>query len=214
MNRIESFVIALFLGVGMPLLLLVSCWFCLIAIWMFEIVRLTNNTAIVLLIVSFFAGVIIDILYLKKLTVDFYRTSVTLMIPLYVILSLIAIALCMGVPIGNIVLGILAGVYIGRRHLYTQGTPNSFKSISRKVGFFTSGVTGIVALPVGILALVAGEEYIAKSFIETLGLDYSIVAGLGFVVVLCLVLMTVQYWLTRYAAILGHRTWGRSSLGF
>lgn len=74
---------------------------------MFEIVRLPNSTAIVLLIVSFFAGVIIDILYLKKMTMDFYRASVTLMIPLYVILSLIAIALCMGVPIGNIVLGIL-----------------------------------------------------------------------------------------------------------
>lgn len=68
-----------------------------------------------------------------------------------------------------------------------------------------------MALPVGILALYAGEEYIAVSFVESVGLAYSRMAGVGLVVALCLLLMVMQYWLTRGGATLAYRGWKKRS---
>lgn len=211
MNRIESFLIAAVLVVGVPLLLLTSCWFCLIMVWILEIGGLPESAAIALLVTSVIAGVVIDICCLRKWTKGFYQANMTLMVCLYLICSLLAIGLFMGVPLGNLALGILAGLYVGRRHSHGAREPDVFTDASRRVGLFTGAVVGTVALPVGILALCAGEEYIAVSFVESVGLPYSRITGVGLVVALCLLLMVMQYWLARGGATLAYRGWKKKS---
>lgn len=134
MNRIESFPIAALLAVGVPLLLLTSCWFCLILVWILEIGGLPESAAIAVLVTSVTAGVVIDIRCLRKWTKGLYEADVTLMVCLYLICSLSAIGLFMGVPLGNLALGMLAGVYIGRRHFHGARERGVFRAVSRRVG--------------------------------------------------------------------------------
>ena len=115
----------------------------------------------------------------------------------------------MGVPVGNLGLGILAGLYIGRRHFHVVRGPEVFKRASRRASLFTGVIVSLVSLPVGLLALFAGEEYIAESIVESLGFTYSNTAGVGLVVALCVLLMLIQYLLARGASMLAYRGWKR-----
>jgi len=212
MNRIESFVIASALAVGVPLLLLTLGWLCLIALWILEgeIGELPGSAVVTVLVMIVFVGTAIDIWCLRRWTQGFYQANMPLMIFLFLICSLASIALFMGVPIGNLALGILAGLYTGRRYYHGGRGPEAFAGASRRVGLFTGAVVAAVALPVGLLALVAGEEYIAKSIVESLGFTYSNTAGVGLVVALCVLLMLIQYLLARSAAILAYRGWKKT----
>ena len=137
---------------------------------------------------------------MREWTSMFYQASPTLMVSLFLICSVLAIALCMGIPIGNLVLGVLAGVYVGRRYLHAASEPDAFERASRKVGVFTGIIVAALAFPVGILALYAGEEETARSVVEAIGLPYRRIVGFGFVTVLCGLLLLMQYGLTRGAA--------------
>ena len=118
MNRIESFVIASVLAVGVPLLLLNLCWFCLIGLWILELdigeragSARADSAVVTVLITSLLVGIVIDVCCLRRWTQGFYQANIALMVSLFVICSLVSIALFMGVPIGNLALGILAGFY-------------------------------------------------------------------------------------------------------
>lgn len=133
-----------------------------------------------------------------------------LMIILYLICSFIAIVMFMGVPIGNLALGILAGLYIGRRCLHNEYGKDVFNRFAHNTSFFTAFVTGIVSFPVGMLALFAGEEYIIQSIAESVGLSYSRPLGFAFIILLCGILVLIQFWLTRISAILAYRAWNKN----
>ena len=137
----------------------------------------------------------------------FYQANLRLLSVLFVVGSLLAIALGMGVPLGNLLLGILAGFYVGRRHVYAGRESQVFLQASRRVGKFTGTVVALIALPVGLLALFAGEEGTARVLVEAVGISYSTVAGLGLVVVLCGVLWLMQYALARGAAWVAYHGW-------
>jgi len=174
-------------------------------VWILGLGGLPEGAALALLVTSIPAGIVIDICCLRKWTEAFYQAKTALMVSLYLICSLLAIGLFMGVPLGNLALGFLGGLYVGRRHYHGGEEPATFTRASRRVGFFASAVVGMVALPVGILALYAGEEGIAISLVESLGLPYSRVAGVGLVVALCFLLMVMQYLLAWGGARLAYR---------
>jgi hypothetical protein len=131
------------------------------------------------------------------------------MIVLYLICSFTAIVMFMGVPIGNLALGILAGLYVGRRCLHTEQGKGVFNRLTHNTSFFTAFVTGIVSFPVGMLALFAGEEYIIESIAESVGLSYSKPVGFAFIILIWTILVLIQFWLTRISAILAYRGWSR-----
>ncbi|UCG56388.1 MAG: hypothetical protein JSU70_16185 [Phycisphaerales bacterium] len=202
MNRLESFVIGSTLAVATPLLLLILCWFCVIIL---ALDRIPDSAVIALLIASILAGIVIDICCVRRWVRGFYRANMALMVSLFLICSLFSIAMFMGVPIGNLALGVVAGLYVGRRSHHAAREPEAFAAASRRVALLAAGVVGAVALPVGFLALFAGEEQIARSLVEATGVPYSGPAGIGLILILCGVLMLLQYWLTRGAAILAYR---------
>jgi hypothetical protein len=99
------------------------------------------------------------------------------------------------------VLGILAGAYVGRRQFYTGGSGSACSKAAHKVGLFAGLVTTAEALPIGLLAL---DEPSVINFVRSfLGVEESVIAGpLGvtFVAATCVVLFVVQFWCTLIAA--------------
>lgn len=205
MNKIEKTIITLALAITCPLLTFVAFWWSSAAIAIFA-TTVPVKAIIAAAFTGLFIGVLGDILFLKRWVEAFYTAKWACLVAVYLMLSVPALALCMGIPIGNLVLGTIAGLYVGRRHLHAASESQVFVRASRKVGLFTGIVVAAVALPVGILALYAGEEEIARSALEAIGLSYSKMAGLGFVAVLCGLLLLMQYGLARSAARLAHRS--------
>lgn len=210
MNRVESFVVASVLAVGILLLTMGCCWLCFIALWLvmmglFDCGIPGKGVIVTVLVVCLLLGVAVEIRFLSEWTRGVYQASMKLMAGVYLISSVVAIALGMGVPVGNLALGVMAGLYIGRRCFHSAEGPDVFKRASRRVGLFAGVVVALVSLPVGLLALVAGEEHTARVVVKTLGFAYCDAAGLGLVVTLCVVLMVMQYALTRGAATLAYR---------
>ena len=71
----------------------------------------------------------------------------------------------MGIPVGNIVLGTLAGAYIGRREYHAARSGESVSKTIMKASLFTAILTGAEALPIGFLALNEGwvvEEWLQR----------------------------------------------------
>jgi len=193
-----------------PILIVAGCWLCILAAMLLDIGRIPKGIAIALLALSFVTGLAIDIYYLSKCREAIYRANMRLMTVLYLICSFIAIVMCMGAPIGNLALGILAGLYGGRRCFHAGQGKDVFDRLAHSASFFTACVIGVVSFPVGMLALYAGEEYIIESIAESVGLPYSRPIGFAFIIVLWSILVLIQFWLTRISAILAYRGWSKN----
>jgi hypothetical protein len=123
------------------------------------------------------------------------------MIIAYLFWSAIAVALVMGLPLLNIVLGMLAGLYIGRKQLHEETARDSFTKTAWRVSLFTALVTGLEALPIGLLGLkeglakeMPGSVTVLSRWLTTGPL------GIAIVIMLSLTLMVIQFLCTRTAA--------------
>ena len=141
-------------------------------------------------------GVFIDVLFLKKWVRNAYIMSAKTIGAMYVFYSVCAIGFFMGIPVGNILLGVFAGIYAGRKASVNNQvqTADYFK----KTAFFTSAVMVLICCLMTLLAIVGDmigyEVEVPISFTLTVPLFWTVVFTGGALLVL------LQYWLTRITA--------------
>jgi hypothetical protein len=201
MTKTESVVVGIGLGILCPLLLFVLCWWVTAALTIYHVVPIPESRIALAASAGLAVGLIIDVLYLRRWVSRFYRADVRVMALVYLCCSAIAVASFMGVPVGLLLLGTLAGAYVGRREYHVGGSGESVSKTVRQVSLFTAAVTGAEALLIGFLAL--NEEWVVEWLRAATGMDSWTATGLlgiGLVVVLCIVLMIVQYWCTKTMA--------------
>jgi hypothetical protein len=197
----ESVAVAFAVGILCPLLLFSLCWWGTATLTMYNVLRIPESGIAIAAFTGLAVGVTLDVFYLRRWINRFYRVDVRVMIPVYLYTSVVAVAFFMGLPIGNLLLGTLAGVYIGRREYYAARSGCAVSKAIRRASLFTAVVTGIEALPIGLLAL--NEEWVVEWLQVATGWDSGVVTGLlgiGLIVFLCIVLMAVQFWCTKTAA--------------
>ena len=103
----------------------------------------------------------------------------------------------MGLPIGNIFLGTVAGIYVGRRSHYLRHGKESFLAFTKRAGVFTAVVTGLWSVSMGILAL--NEGIVVQVLQELLGIGAGTLTsylGVVLVVLLSAFIAALQYWCT------------------
>ena len=201
MSKLESILIGIALHLLCPLLVIVLFWWSAAAISRYQILPITERAIAISAIAGLGVGIILDILYVRKWIPRFYALDLKLMVLVYLFCSAIAAAFCMGLPAGNVFLGILAGVYIGRRLHYPDQGRESFLRLTKRACFFTATVTGIWTVAIGFLAL--EEPIVIQSSAELFGITREILTsftGVILVLVLGAVLMLLQYWCTKMAA--------------
>ena len=206
MSRAESTIVGLFIGIICPASLFVLFWWVAAALTIYGVFSIPESGIATAAFTGLGLGILLDILGLKNWITRFYSLDVKLMVLAYLFWSAVAVAFFMGLPFGNIALGTLAGLYVGRKQYYAGASRDLFARSARNVSIFTALVTSAEALPIGVLAL---SESITVAALRTIvGLDPSVTTGLigvGLVGVGCLALMAVQFWLTRTAATLAFR---------
>lgn len=114
MSKTERTLVGVFLAGICPLLAFVMCW------WTAAVVHacmpgVSVNAVIVTALSGLLAGIVLDLLLLRKWIRRFYTSSLWLMAAIYGALCVVAVAFFMGLPVGTFGLGILAGIYAGRR---------------------------------------------------------------------------------------------------
>jgi hypothetical protein len=201
MSKTEQIIVGLVAGFLCPFLTFVLFWWTSAALAMSRIVRLSDRGIAAAALAGLVLGIILDALCLKRWIACFYSTSVKIIVPVYLCCSVIALASFMGLPFGNLVLGALAGAYVGRRVYYADGGGDSLARIGRRVGVFTAVITGTEAFLIGLLAL---QETTAVRVLQRgLGMDRAAIAGprgVGLVIFVCVALMALQFWCTTAAA--------------
>ena len=201
MTKTESVAVGFAVGIVCPLLLFVLFWWVTAMLTMYHILRIPESGIAVAAFTGLILGITLDVLYLRRWIPRFYDVDVRIMIVVYLCCSMIAVGFFMGVPAGNIALGALAGVYIGRREYHAARSRESVSGTFRKGSLFTAGVTGAEAFPIGLIAL--GEDWVVEWLQAVTGIDLwaeTGLLGIALIVLLCIIMMIVQFWCTRTMA--------------
>ena len=131
-NKAESTI------VGLTLIIIGTlCVLALVVVVSYDLSRIFDipETAIIYGSLAGIAlGFIITLVNLRRWIAGFYHFQKFITIPMFLFLSAIILCLFMGVPVGNLMLGALAGLYIGRKAFHTQCDFPSFRKRSRNDG--------------------------------------------------------------------------------
>jgi hypothetical protein len=206
MSKVESVVIGIVLSVICPLLLMVLFWWSAASIASFHILQITEKAIAISAIAGLSIGIILDIRFVRTWIPRFYALDLKLMALVYLFCSAIAAAFCMGFLIGNFFLGIVAGVYIGRRSHYSDHGRELFLRLTKGVGMYTAMVTGLWTVSIGLLAL--NERIVIRMSQELFGITRETLTshfGVVLVILLGAVLTTLQYWCTMTASKISYR---------
>jgi hypothetical protein len=202
MKKTERILIALFLSVACPASLFFLFWWAAGAVAIYQLLPISERWIAIAGFAGLGAGVILDILFVRKWAHGFYFFKTTFLISIYLFWSVIAVSLFMGLPFLNLALGAFAGLYIGRRHYQMAADSDDFDRAARNTGLFTALVTGMEALLIGLLAL--REEFVAEILGSLAGLSRSAARGPGGIAMmtgLTIILMGIQFWCTRRTAM-------------
>jgi hypothetical protein len=197
-SRTESILIALFVSVACPFSTFVLAW------WGSVFVNVPEQAVGYSALAGFALGLLLLAVRLKRWMAGFYAVKTGLIVLVYLFWSVIALASFMGVPIGNLVLGSLAGLYVGRRALHQGVAPSLFRRQVQWAGWFTAMILGLIAGAMGLLAIQERETMQVILGLVGLGQLAATTTGrIGLVVVAVPALIAIQYWLTRVMA-----SWG------
>ncbi|HEG42508.1 MAG TPA: hypothetical protein ENH94_00515 [Phycisphaerales bacterium] len=191
-TKIESFIIGCILGA-------VPVMFCFVTAWFVSAVLLDEKVVPTVALSGLGVGMVIDIAFLKRWIKKAYQLSNKVLIAIYIFYSIGVLGFCMGVPILNFGVGILAGIYTARRVLNTNTEEQECSQNIKKTALFSAIVMLMMCCITGTWALVGGMigssfESPLLSFTFTVPILVSIVLTGG------LILSLLQYWLTSTTA--------------
>ncbi len=144
MNRFDNVFGGILIGIIIPILTLCTFWW---GSYLLDLdIQLWAISGIIL-------GIVIDIIFLSKLLRRFYYLSTISLALLYLFYSIGMFGFFMGVPIFNIVLGIIAGIYIGRRMKVRRQEKEVFQKSLRQTAGFSFVVLLIICLSSAFIAI-------------------------------------------------------------
>ena len=183
MGKAERIIVGVFLAGICPLLAFAACWWTAAAVHL-RVAEIGEPAIAVAALSGLAAGVVLDLLFLPGWIRRFYTAGRGWMRAVYAALFVAAFAMFMGAPIGTFVLGLLAGVYAGRRLRHAGSEEAAARSGLRRVAFVTALLTAVAALPIGILGL---KEQLVVDLVQKIpGVEASILQGAGGVALVCL----------------------------
>ena len=201
MSRKESVIVGIFLAFMVPLTLAVLGWWVTAVVYLYRLYSLREAAIANGALLGFGAGILLTILYLKSWIKRFYTVDLRFMVFVYLLWSFMMIAFFMGLPLGNVLLGVVAGIYFGRRMHHAGLEETLLKQGISAAARFAAFVTGSLTLFVGILSLF--DPFASASLESMLGLQRGTITRpllIAVVFLATVVLVLLQYVLTRAAA--------------
>lgn len=117
-------------------------------------------------------GVIFDIFFLRKLLTRFYSFSTYALIAIYIAYSIGIFGFFMGVPVFNVVLGVAAGLYVGRKMKMKNQTLDVYNREIKKAGRFSSAVLLFICACSAYIAI--NDPYTGANLKGMLNLNFEV----------------------------------------
>ncbi len=191
---IEVAILGIFLG-SMPLAI------CLVGTVIFAGMLLGTEVLGAWALWSLVPGVAIDVVFLKKWVRNAYKINSKILAAIYIFYAVIAIGMCMGMPIFHFAMCIAAGLYIAGKMHFIGADEQTRKQAFKRMAVFCGAVMALICCLITLWAI-AGQM-IGYRF-ETPWLSFTFTVPIFFAVVLAGggVLVLLQYWLTMITASL------------
>lgn len=198
MKKSESILVGMFLAVMVPVTMLVLFWWVVSLAHVYHLYRVSRAMLVNGAMMGLGIGVVLTVLYLGNWVKKFYSLDIKLLIPIFLFWSFVTIASFMGLPVGNLILGAAAGLYIGRRLYYQGADEEQGRRSAAAAAKFTAIVTGSLTLFIGVTSM--HNPYQVENFERFLGLRSIASSNAGLLALtlgITLIVLLVQYWLTK-----------------
>jgi hypothetical protein len=195
MKNLDKIVFGLVLAATFPILLAMLS----IVIWYY--LDGSENNAIYYLFAGISAGLLVDWKFLKDWINRVYGLSIWFVTGIYLFYNTGVYGMFMGFPVFNVLLGIIAGYYFGRRVCQQHIQPEERSGMVRKVSQFTALVMILICITSGYIAL--HDKYTGGDVRSMLGLDFEVTRSMIWTIILVggSGLILAQYLLTRLTMI-------------
>ncbi len=164
--------------------------------WWSSLLFTTNNRKIAIAaLTGLIAGFLLNYLIQKERKYQLYLLPKWILITIYSLYSIYTFGFFMGVPIFNLIPGILAGYYWRQRILLQRTSPYIYKKSIKEVAIFTAvwmSVISIVAIYLGLT-----DEYTISNLKGMLNISLSKLQLTIFAVMGGIFLTLFQYWITQ-----------------
>ncbi len=209
MKRTESIIVNVFLAVMLPLTLSIFGWWMSALLYLSRLAALREAAVINGALLGFGLGIIALFSVFRWVKARFYTLDLSFMAVIFLFWSFVSIAFLRGVPAGTIIVGMLAGLYVGRRSFHAGDDEPSFMAARKKVSRLAAAVTGGLTLFIGVLMLRVPSTPAALK--GMLAVEQLSSAGAAAIVIAAgIVLSILQYAATAFAASRAFRLEARS----
>ena len=146
-------------------------------------------------------GVALDAVLYRRWMAAGYRMPHAVMALLYIFYSICVFGFFMGVPVGNVLPGLLAGAYAARRASAWGLDRARAEAYFRRVAWFCVGVLALACTASAILAL--RDPYTSGNLRGMLGLSFDVTAAMiyGLILIGGGLLLVAEYWLVRLVGL-------------
>jgi hypothetical protein len=127
-------------------------------------------------------GIILDMSILGKLLSKFYYLNVFTLLMLYFVYSIGVFGFFMGVPVFNVLLGGIAGLYVGRKMKITSQTINIYKMGIKRVGKVCSLILLVICCCSAFIAVT--EPYTGANLRGMLNLSFEVTSTFIWLVII------------------------------
>ena len=233
MSKTESLLAGVFLCLTVPFVFFVAGWWGSAGLYLYHVIAIPEKGIAVCAFAGLAVGIAVTVLFLKRWVAGFYAMPAVVTVPFYLFWFAVMTAFFMGVPIGNVALGALVGLYVGRRARRSRpeaaaiesgsGSPesgsgsfegessscggggDSFGRAARKAALFTAAVTAGAYVFLGILAV--QDQHTLRTLLSFVGIGDLAATSAGRICVVALAvpaLAVIEYYLTRLSARVGY----------
>jgi hypothetical protein len=166
MKRIDKFILGIVFGFSFHL------FFFLLALLIWFSYSKDENNVLYFVFAGLLFGLFIDILILKKLINNGFNLSVWILICIYLFYNVCMFGLFMGFPVFNLIMGVIAGLYFGKKIMYNGILLIERPPIIKRVVAFTGIIMFVICLASGLIAFI--DQYTGKDLQGMLGLQFEV----------------------------------------
>lgn len=195
MRKFDKIFLGILIGAVSPILFFLLGW------WI-SIPFVPENKIYIYALAGLSIGITLDLIFLKKWIQIGYRLNKFIQILIYLFYTICVFGFFMGVPIFNILNGIIAGIYTGRKVMYEKLEKEKGLKRIRKASIFTTIIILFVSVFSACIALIdpSTGSNLKRMFNLNFEVTKEMICGVIFFGDLGLVL--VQYWVTKITGLL------------
>lgn len=156
-----------------------------------------ESRALIYLSIGLLLGLIIDFKFLKSWINKRYELAIWFIILIYLIYNIGIFGFFMGFPVFNVLLGLVAGYYFGKRICFSNIKSEMHSKIINQVSLFTVLIMTLICISSGSIALF--DNYTGSTIKSMLGLGFEVTKEMIFVIVIAggLGLIVAEYFITK-----------------